>query len=126
MPTTKQKLEFAMQMARSTRASVRQVQALMRLAGALRAMAELDAKEGQRANRNCRRERIQRKVTELCAGIILEYTKHTQNVMSRFEKNTEGLPWEQYRIKYDSCSPIFTGPQIKIRIPSGEEIVCPS
>lgn len=124
--TTRDKLEFAMQMGRHTRASVRQVQALMRLAGALRAMAELDAKEGQRASRNCRRERIQHKVTELCAGIILEYTKHTQNVMSRFEKNTEGLSWEQYRIKYDSCSPTFTGPQVKIRVPSGEEIEVPA
>jgi hypothetical protein len=46
MTTTKDKLEFAMLMARHTRATLRQVQALMRYAGTLQRLAEDDCNVG--------------------------------------------------------------------------------
>lgn len=115
MTTTKDKLEFALAMGRHTRATVRQVQALMRYAGTLQRLAEDDCNiatddVGLRA-RELKRARIRSRVTDLCADL---------------RKNRDAAPVLMF-----SGDP--RGAVLKIRVPSGfsnsfgdEGIVVPS
>lgn len=89
MTSTKAKLEFTHAMARHTRATVRQCEALMRYAGTLWRL-ERDHSLGSVA----KRERIRRKVMDMC-GEIISVTNGT------------------------CCMPVFTGAVLKIRVPSG-------
>lgn len=113
--TTRDKLTFVHAMARSTRATVRQCEALMRYAGTL---ARIPAKGGCNCddgqpfhNVDCpahRRDRIRRKVTELCRDISLQ-------------ERCEGQVDPKAIV-----SPLFAGPVLNIRTPGGDEICVPS
>lgn len=104
MPTTKDKLEFTHAMARHTKATVRQCEALMRYAATLQRLAEDDcnvATDGYGlARRADKRLRIKQKVMDLCKETI------------RGEGETAIAP-----------VPIFSsdprGAVLKIRVPSG-------
>lgn len=73
MATTKHKLEFAVAMARHTRATVRQIEALMRYATTLQRLAEDDCNvpytDEQAAKANAREARIRGKVHGVCMEI---------------------------------------------------------
>src|SRR5262245_53236986 len=73
MTATKAKLEFVHAMARHTRATVRQCEALMRYAATLQRLAEDDCNipmdDTQRAKWNAKRLRIVRKVADICAEL---------------------------------------------------------
>jgi len=102
MITTKDKLAFALAMGRHTRADVRQVQRLLRYAGTLRTIAETrhDSIEQQHGDYD-RRERLRLKVKELCFELSAEHAD-------------------------GNVTPLFDGPRLKIRVPSGEEIEVPA
>lgn len=104
--TTHDKLEFALLMGRHTRATVRQCKALMRYAGTLWRL-ERDHSLGSIA----KRDRIRRKVTELCGEIAGDP-----------KPREDGLP----RTYPATCWPVFTGAVLKIRVPDGGEICVPS
>lgn len=65
------KLEFAVAMARHTRATVRQIEALMRYAGTLQRIAESecndDLSDVELAKREAKKGRIQQRVREVCS-----------------------------------------------------------
>jgi hypothetical protein len=95
MTTTKDKLEFALAMGRHTRASLRQVQALMRYAGTLQRLAEDECNvatdDAGLARRETKRKRIQKRVWDTLFGT--------------------------------DCKPVFSndprGSVLKIRVPDG-------
>lgn len=99
--TTRDKLTFVHFMARSTRATVRQCEALMRYATTLRRMYEIEKRDGYVIQDAVKRERIRSKVKEMCFELSA-YHAHGNVV------------------------PVFAGPVLKIRTPGGEEITCPS
>ena len=107
--TTRDKLTFVHAMARSTRATVRQCEALLRYAGTLahlHNMAPVIAGEMHMGKpERQKRERIQRKVAKLCQEI------------SRNVEAGQPLPM---------CTPVFAGPVLKIRTPDGREIEVPA
>lgn len=121
--TTKDKLEFTHAMARHTKATVRQCEALMRYAATLQRLAEDDCnvatdEEGQK-RRDAKKLRIANKVLTLCGEIVTTIA------------NTE------HGIEGGQVLPIFSndprGAVLKIRVPSGwsndfggEGIVVPS
>lgn len=107
--TTRDKLTFVHAMARSTRATVRQCEALLRYATALKNIETWAAIEPHNAEAyRVKRDRIRRKVTELCRDISLQ-------------ERCEGQVDPKAIV-----SPLFAGPVLNIRTPGGEEIVCPS
>lgn len=89
--TTKDKLAFALELGRHTKATMRQVQALMRYAQALKA---LETNQSTPVTNELKRRRIEKRIWDTLFGT--------------------------------GCQPIFDGPMLKIRVPSGEEIVCPA
>lgn len=106
--TTRDKLTFVHSMARSTRATVRQCEALLRYSTAIKNIETWASIEPWNAEEyRVKRDRIQRKVTELCGELSV---------------GCDGK-WEELgRV----CVPVFAGPALKIRTPGGEEITCPS
>lgn len=124
MTTTKDKLEFALAMGRHTRASLRQVQALMRYAVTLQRLAEDDCNvatdDAGLGKRHHKRVSIQRKIRLVCAEIALDGDR--PNTLRK-----AGM----------SCEAVFSGDPrgcvLKIRVPDGfsnsfgdEGIVVPS
>ena len=144
--TTRDKLQFVHAMARSTRATVRQCEALLRYAGTLSDLAEQERNDAMSDDEHnawaAKRERIRRKVTELCgeiAGITdterYDVVRDGSTLVCRVEfaeaqdtrdSMLEHTPGIDCRIIGAVCVPVFAGPALKIRTPGGEEIVCPS
>lgn len=102
--TTRDKLTFVHSMARSTRATVRQCEALLRYAGTLTQLANMPkwtvADEHKRI-------RIETKITNLVTEIALLHP----NSGGHYSAVTSNDP---------------AGPALKIRTPGGEEIEVPS
>jgi hypothetical protein len=102
MTTTKDKLEFALLMGRHTRATLRQVQALMRYAGTLQRLAEDDCNvatdDAGLTKRNQKRNRVEDRVIDTLLSI------------------------PGYNVPSDQCA-VFSGDPrgavLKIRVPSG-------
>lgn len=130
MTSTKSKLEFTHAMARHTRATVRQCEALMRYAATLQRLAEddcnLDDGEAGQLRRSEKRRRIQRKVTGVCKGAS---SYHLDTCYGGLDC---ACP-----INATDLQPIFSsyprGAVLKIRVPDGytndwgkEGIVVPS
>lgn len=144
--TTKHKLEFTHAMARHTRATVRQCEALMRYAGTLQRLAEWERNEAMSdIEHNAWAEkcaRIRQKVTELCEEIRASETFSLRYALSNIETNLTGrdYPHERWNssLKYakealageysdsalgECCVPVFSGDPrgcvLKIRVPDG-------
>ena len=104
MTTTKDKLEFALAMGRHTRASLRQVQALMRYAGTLQRLAEdacnVATDDAGLHARFQKRSRIKAKVTE----ILTELRKADPEINREYGAVFSGDP---------------RGAVLKIRVPDG-------
>lgn len=110
--TTKDKLQFALSLGRHTKATVRQVQELLRYAGTLKQLAA-DDYERRKVDVNDRyndkkRLRIANKIGDICEQMSLEERLEGQGDPKRI------------------ILPLFSGPRLKIRVPSGEEICVPS
>lgn len=163
MTTTKAKLEFVHAMARHTRATVRQCEALMRYAASLNTLAVNECNgEGRESGSRwgehdiAKRERIRRKVTELCAEIRANETFSLRYHLESIKTNLTGKDYPQERWKRslqyadealakdysdaalgEPCVPMFSndprGAVLKIRVADGfsnsfgdEGIVVPS
>lgn len=150
-PTRKQLIEFSLEMGRRTRATVRQCEALLRYAGTLRLIpaAGCNCDDGQPFhNVDCpwhKRERIQRKVMELCGEIRAGDTFSLRFYLEDIKTNLTGRDYPQERwtrsLQYanealtedyceaalgELCVPVFSGAVLKIRMPDGGEVVVPS
>ena len=99
MTTTKAKLEFVHAMARHTRATVRQCEALMRYAGTLQRLAEDQCNREWTERDERKRTNIVRKVADVCAELTA---------------SNEG---KGYIVPIHSRDP--RGAVLKIRVPSG-------
>lgn len=110
MPSTKAKLEFVWAMARNTKATVRQCEALMRYAGTLQRLAEHECNEPWTEADELKRGRIQDKVYLI--------TRELEDA-ARAEEPQHGDVARRRAI----CSPVFSndprGAVLKIRVPSG-------
>lgn len=113
MTTTKAKLEFVHAMARHTRATVRQCEALMRYAATLeRQWNKMSHVEGVRrmsVAELAKWNRIERKAILLVKDIGLD-----TDIPGRLREPGE------------SCGPLLDGPRMTVSVPSGEGIVVPS
>lgn len=131
MTTTKDKLEFALAMGRHTRASLRQVQALMRYAGTLRTLSQstTDSISPGQDRIAARRWHIQRKVWFVCDELrelrcpCCGAERDGMGVLSHFR----GCADAKAGIVLQP-TPVFAGAVLKIRSNSfGDEgIVVPS
>jgi hypothetical protein len=113
MTNTKAKLEFVWAMARHTRATVRQCEALMRYAGTLARqwdkMSHVNGVRRMSVAELAKWNRIERKAILLVKDIGLD-----TDVPGRLRE-----PGESCRLSLD-------GPRMSIRVPSGEGIMVPS
>lgn len=116
--TTKDKLTFVHAMARLTRATVRQCEALMRYAGTLALYHAQAESERISIEEYAKYNRIQRKVTELCGEIKCEIPVSVKATRAGL------IPSEETDANHPV--PLFAGPVLKIRTPGGEEIEVPS
>lgn len=139
MTTTKVKLEFVHAMARNTKATVRQCETLMRFAATLQRLAEDDcnvpADDAGLARREAKRNRIQRKVTELCGDlaqarydVVRNHCTVSANLefidaQSLRDSLLEQFPNDDCQIVNMGVVPLFQndprGAVLKIRVPSG-------
>ena len=105
MTTTKDKLKFALLMGRHTKASLRQVQALMRYASTLQHLAEDQCNRVWTERDESQRRRIQASTVKVCSEILGDISKG-QVIANGYY-----------------CAPIFSGDPrgavLKIRVPSG-------
>lgn len=92
--TTKHKLEFAVAMSRHTRATVRQIEALMRYAATLQRLAEDDCNipytDEQAARANAKEARIRGKVHGVCMQIAADANGKLLNVQPVFSGDPHG------------------------------------
>lgn len=90
MPTTKDKLEFTHAMARHTRATVRQCEALMRYATTLQRLAEDQCNREWTERDELKRGRIQVKVSDLCHEMTLAMELRNGRVEPIFANDPRG------------------------------------
>jgi len=115
MTNTKAKLEFVWAMARNTRATVRQCEALMRYAATLQRLAEDDCNiatddEGLAA-RESKRRQMRGRIRAVCDDIGKQHTDLC------YRRNECACPAEHVPIPVFSGDP--RGAVLKIRVPSG-------
>lgn len=129
--TTKAKLQFVHAMARHTRATVRQCEALMRYAATLQRLAEDDcniaADETGQQKRDRKKLRIANRVLALCQDIKGSPIKHQLAEDDAPVCRFCGLEWlpghECTEVEDAPCVPLFQndprGAVLKIRVPDG-------
>jgi len=128
--TTRDKLAFALAMGRHTRADVRQVQQLLRYAGTLRAIANAHS-DPALMERTLKRERIRKRVTDLCNEIHGPVMPEPQSheLPTCRACGEEWLPNHvclAQELRMRGCVPLFQPYDLKIRVPSGAEVEVPS
>lgn len=129
--TTKDKLAFALELGRHTKATVRQVQELLRYAGTLHRLTDTEWGRAKRAH-------IQRKVKELCSDLAEQRYDVVRNYCT-IASNLDLLDAQDLRDSWLEHNPdvdcqivdmgvtlVFNGAHLKIRVPSGLEITVSS
>lgn len=125
--TTKHKLEFAVAMARHTRATVRQIEALMRYAATLHNLDELQCNVPWTDALKRKRERIETRVKDLCKEIP-GFCKAEKDVPVCRVCEIEWLPdhvcnADDIEANFQPCTPVFSHePMVAalvIRVPDG-------
>lgn len=126
--TTRDKLAFALELGRRTRATVRQCEALLRYAGTLTHLAEVERMRELNMTEVRKRVRIQRTVTELCREITGFTGKYSDTCTCGGERVMHGRLDHPFTPVWESgtCEAMFTGATLKIRVPDGGEVVVPS
>ena len=136
--TTRDKLEFALEMGRRTRASVRQCEALMRYAGTLAHYHSQAESERISVEEYAKYNRIRRKVRELCSDLAerrYDVVRNHCTIASNLDlSDAQDLrdAWLEHNPNVDcqimnmGVVPVFSGPVLKIRVPDGGEIEVPS
>jgi len=106
--TTKDKLAFALEMGRCTRADVRQVQALLRYASTLKLMWAAGMTED----------------TPKCGRVydkVYLITRELEDAARALEPQYGDVARQRAM-----CTPMFDGPRLKIRVPAGVEVEVPA
>lgn len=118
MAITKDKLAFALELGRRTRATVRQCEALLRYAGTLAAHDRKAKDTGVSLPEIVKFNRIVKRVHKLCDEIECEIPASVKAARAGL------IPSEETDV--NRCVPVFDGPVLKIRVPDGGEIDVPA